>query len=208
MESVHEETKAKHDIWKPFIFRGKVWDERKKIQGFFMACLTFASPCRWKTKSPQEAAETPPPLGPPHSSPLPSLRRGTDRAPSHQPRTLSKTQPTSWRRTAMYNPSLTAGVRGGKKKKTRFAQNLFFYAACVQISSCFKKEKYISIELRRKRVCCDYAFWFSYANSCVDVFFILMYNMYIFALKLLIEMLISCIFVNLNCENLSENILQ
>lgn len=49
---------------------------------------------------------------------------------------------------------------------------------------------------------------FSYANSCVDVFFILMYNMYIFALKLLIEMLISCIFVNLNCENLSENILQ
>lgn len=57
----------------------------------------------------------------------------------------------------MYNPSLTAGVRGGKKK-TRFAQNLFFYAACVQISSCFKKEKYISIELRRKRVCCDYAF--------------------------------------------------
>lgn len=45
----------------------------------------------------------------------------------------------------------------------------------------------------------------SYANSCV-VFFILMYNMYIFALKLLIEMLISCIFVNLNSENLSENI--
>lgn len=35
-----------------------------------------------------------------------------------------------------------------------------------------------------------------------------MYDMYIFALKLLIEMLISCIFVNLNCENLSENILQ
>lgn len=49
---------------------------------------------------------------------------------------------------------------------------------------------------------------FSYANSCVDVFFIPMYDMYIFALKLLIETLISCIFVNLNCENLSENILQ
>lgn len=159
MEPVHEETKAKYDIWKPFIFRGKVWDERKKVHGFFMAFLTFALPCRWKTKSLQEAVETPPPLGPPHSSHLPSLRRGIDRAPSHRPRTLSKTQPTLWRRTAMYNPSLTAGVRGGKKQ-TCFAQNLFFYAACVQISSRFKKEKYISIELRRKRVCCDYAFWF------------------------------------------------
>lgn len=45
----------------------------------------------------------------------------------------------------------------------------------------------------------------SYANSCV-VFFILMYYMYIFALKLLIEMLISCIFVNLNSKKFSENI--
>lgn len=42
----------------------------------------------------------------------------------------------------------------------------------------------------------------------VDVFFILMYDMYIFALKLLIEMLISCIFVNLNCENFLESFLQ
>lgn len=122
---------------------------RERKFRFFMACLTFALPCRWKTKSLQEVVETPPPLGPPHSSHLLSLRRGIDRAPSHRPRTLSKTQPTSWRRTAMYNPSLTAGVRGGKKQ-TRFAQNLFFYAACVQISSRFKKEKYISIELRRK----------------------------------------------------------
>lgn len=38
-------------------------------------------------------------------------------------------------------------------------------------------------------------------------FFVLMYNMYIFALKLLIEMLICCIFVNLNSKifsNISE----
>lgn len=48
----------------------------------------------------------------------------------------------------------------------------------------------------------------SYANSCVNVFFILMYNMYIFALKLLIEMLINCIFVNLNSKNVSENIFE
>lgn len=117
VEPVHEEAKAKYNIWKPFIFRGKVWGERKKILGFFMACLTFAFLCRWKTKSPRRAAETPPlGLDPPHLSHLPSLRRGIDRAPSHRPRTLSKTQPTLWRRTAMYNPSLTAGVRGGKKK--------------------------------------------------------------------------------------------
>lgn len=38
----------------------------------------------------------------------------------------------------------------------------------------------------------------SYANFVVMCFFffIMMYNMYIFALKLLIEMLICCIFVN------------
>jgi len=35
----------------------------------------------------------------------------------------------------------------------------------------------------------------SYANSCVHVFFILMYNMYIFALKLLIEMLINKLYI-------------
>lgn len=36
----------------------------------------------------------------------------------------------------------------------------------------------------------------------------LMYYVYIFALKLLIEMLISCIFVNLNREKLSEDIIE
>lgn len=165
-------------------------------------------------RSPGEAAAAAPlPQSRRRLSRLPSPRRGIDRAPSPRPRTLSKTQPTWWRRTATYNPSLTAGVGGGKKikrEKKRFAQNLFFYAACVQISTWFKEERYISIELRKKKrvYVRDFALWLSDANSCVDVFFILMYDMYIFALKLLIEMLISCIFVNLNCENLSENILQ
>lgn len=46
----------------------------------------------------------------------------------------------------------------------------------------------------------------SSANSCVNVFSFLIYNVYIFALKLLIEMLICCIFVNLNSKILKENI--
>lgn len=69
------------------------------------------------------------------------------------------------------------------------------------------EEKYISIEWRKKSAV-TMPSDISYANSCVNVFFILMYNMYIFALKLLIEMLISCIFVNLNSKNFSENIFE
>lgn len=111
-------------------------------------------------RSPGEAAAAAPlPQSRRRLSRLPSPRRGIDRAPSPRPRTLSKTQPTWWRRTATYNPSLTAGVGGGKKikrEKKRFAQNLFFYAACVQISTWFKEERYISIELRKKKSLCPW----------------------------------------------------
>lgn len=48
----------------------------------------------------------------------------------------------------------------------------------------------------------------SYANFVVMwfFFFIMMYNMYIFALKLLIEMLICCIFVNFGRKIFFQNI--
>lgn len=58
-----------------------------------------------------------------------------------------------------------------KKKETHFAQNLFFYAACVQNSNCFRKEKYISIEWR-KMSSVTMPSDISYANSCVNVFFL------------------------------------
>lgn len=39
-----------------------------------------------------------------------------------------------------------------EEKKTKcFAQNLFFYAACVQILTWFKEERCISIELRKEK---------------------------------------------------------
>lgn len=49
--------------------------------------------------------------------------------------------------------------------------------------------------MKRKRSAVTMPSDISYANSYVNVFFILMYNMYIFALKLLIEMLINKLYI-------------
>lgn len=99
--------------------------------------------------------------------------------------------------------------REKKQKQTLCTEFIFLCSLCTNLNVVKGREiHFYRIEEWERVYVRDFAFWLSDANSCVDVFFILMYDMYIFALKLLIEMLISCIFVNLNCENLSENILQ
>lgn len=159
VEPVCEETKAKYDIWKPFIFRGKVWDERKKIQGFFIACLTFAFCADERRKARRKQRK---PLLWAWALPIcPTCQASEEGSTEHLLTDRGHFQRHSQPREGGQRCITPLWLRGSEEEKeTRFAQNLFFYAACVQISSCFKKEKYISIELRRKRVCCDYAFWF------------------------------------------------
>lgn len=57
----------------------------------------------------------------------------------------------------------------GIEEKTQFAQNLFFYAACVQNSNCFRTDEYIF--LVKKKSSLTMPSDISYANSCVNVFF-------------------------------------
>lgn len=70
VELIHEEIKAKHHVWKPFIFRGKIKDKKQEVQVFFLARFNLYVDLQMKDEKPvgssgDSSAPEPSPFVPP-----------------------------------------------------------------------------------------------------------------------------------------------
>lgn len=142
VEPVHKKTKAKYDIWKPFVFRGKrsAMRERK-----FRGSLWLVKPLRVRADERRKARRKQRKPLHPWALPICPTRQASEEGSTEHLLTdrghfQRHSQPCEGGQRCI-TPLWLRGSEEEKEKKTRFAQNLFFYAACVQISSCFKKER-------------------------------------------------------------------